>query len=294
MEGWKLMTVHLHPSTDLGKVKLKVSNLQRSIKFYQEIIGFKILTHKDNIAELTADGVHPLLILEELPNAVTPRERTTTGLYHFAILVPNREQLGLSLRQLIKSGIHIGQSDHAVSEALYISDPDQNGIEIYADRPRESWRKDAEGNVMMSLDPIDWDGLLEVSRDLIWTGLPSDTVIGHVHLHVADLEKAKAFYVDLLGFDMMVNGAERMGALFVSAGGYHHHLGLNIWAGKGAPQPPQHATGLAYYTIVLPDQSELITVVDRLRTAGVVVQQEAIGWSVQDPFGITIRFVAKA
>lgn len=264
------------------------------MKFYQEIIGFKVLTHNDSIAELTVDGVHPLLILEELPNAVTMRERTTTGLYHFAILVLSREQLGLSLRQLINSGIHIGQSDHAVSEALYISDPDQNGIEIYADRPRESWRTDVEGNLMMTLDPIDWDGLLEVSSDLVWSGLPSDTVIGHVHLHVADLQKAKAFYVDLLGFDMMVNGAARMGALFISAGGYHHHLGLNIWAGVGAPEPPQHTTGLAYYTIVLPNESELKTVVDRLQTAGVAVQQEDIGWSVQDPSGNTIRINAVA
>lgn len=288
------MTAHLHQSTELGEVKLKVNNLQRSIKFYQEIIGFKVLSHKGNIAEFTVDGVHPLLILEEMPNAITPRIRTTTGLYHFAILVPNREQLGLSLRQLINSGIHIGQSDHAVSEALYVSDPDQNGIEIYADRPRESWRKDAEGNVIMSLDPIDWDGLLEVSSDLVWTGLTSDTIIGHVHLHVADLQKTEAFYVDLLGFDMMLDGAERMGALFVSAGGYHHHLGLNIWAGIGAPQPPQHATGLVYYTIVLPNQSELITVIDRLRTAGFAVQQETVGWSVQDPSGITIRIIEKA
>jgi len=286
------MAVKLHPSTRIGEVSLKVSDLQRSMSFYQEVIGFKVLTHKDNIAVFTVDGVQPLLIIEELPNAVTPRERTTTGLYHFAILVPNREQLGLSLRQLIKSGIHIGQSDHAVSEALYISDPDQNGIEIYADRPREEWRIDEEGHVKMTLDPIDWDGLLEVSKDLVWSGLPTDTVIGHVHLHVADLQEAEAFYVDLLGFDMMLNGAKRMRALFISAGGYHHHLGLNTWAGEGAPRPPQHATGLVYYTLLLPNEAELTTVIDRLRTAGIAVNEDANGWSVQDPSGNTIRLNA--
>jgi catechol 2,3-dioxygenase len=286
------MTIRLHPGTALGEVKLKVSNLEVSMKFYLEIMGFKVLSHIGHIAELTVDGVNPLLILEELPNPVISRTRTT-GLYHFAILVPSREQLGLSLRQLIQSGIQIGQADHEVSEALYISDPDQNGIEIYSDRQRESWRVDEEGNVMMKVDPIDWDGLLEVSSNLVWSGLPADTVMGHVHLHVADLQTAKAFYVDLLGFDIMFDGAARMGALFVAAGGYHHHLGLNIWAGIGAPQPSQDATGLAYYTIVLPNESEVSTVVDRLRNADVAVEQEAGGWRVKDPFGITIQLTVK-
>ena len=143
----------------------------------------------------------------------------------------------------------------------------------------------------MTVDPIDRDGLLEVSDGLVWSGLPGNTVIGHVHLHVASLQTAKAFYVDVMGFDIMFNGTERMGALFVAAGGYHHHLGLNIWSGVGAPERPKDATGIAYYTIVLPNETELKTVVDRLRAADVAVVEEAGAWSLQDPFGITIRLV---
>jgi len=287
------MTIKLHPNTELGEVKLKVSNLQRSLAFYQEVIGLQILTQAGDTASLTVDGVHTFLVLEELSSPIVPRNRTT-GLYHFAILVPHREQLGLSLRRLIQSGIHIGQGDHAVSEALYISDPDDNGIEIYADRPRESWRVDAEGNVMMTVDPVDLDGLLAISEEKEWRGLPANTVMGHVHLHVADLQQAKAFYVDVLGFDIMFNGAARMGALFVAAGGYHHHLGLNIWAGVGAPRPSKQSTGLEYYTIIVPTESELARVVDRLVATGITVMETHLGWNVEDPSGNMIRLISKA
>ncbi|GGG09596.1 VOC family protein [Paenibacillus abyssi] len=278
---------------ELGEVKLKVSNLERSIKFYQEVVGLKMLNQEAKTAELTADGKNALLVLEEIPGAVVVPPRSASGLYHFAILLPTRKDLGLSLRNLIESGIHIGQADHLVSEALYISDPDHNGIEIYRDRPRETWTRDEKGNYNMATDPIDWEGLLEEAKGEAWTGLPAGTTMGHVHVHVSDLQKSKQFYCDVLGFDITANYMSRMGALFISAGGYHHHLGLNIWAGNGAPMPPVNGTGLAYYTIVVPDQEELDNVVGQLRNAGISAEEEAGAWFVKDPSGIQLKLTTK-
>ncbi len=283
----------MHPNTELGEVKLKVSNIERSTKFYEEVVGLKILKQAGNTAQFTADGHTALLVIEEIPNAVIVPPRSTKGLYHFAILVPNRKELGFSLRNLIRHGIRIGQADHLVSEALYISDPDHNGIEIYADRPRESWKRDAQGNYRMATDPIDWEGLLEEAGEQPWSGLPSETIMGHVHFHVGDLQTTKRFYCDILSFDVTVS-MMNMGALFVSAGGYHHHLGLNVWAGVGAPAAPSNGTGLAYYTIVLPNQSELEHTLEQLRKAEVSLKEQDGSWFAKDPSGIGIRFIAKA
>ncbi|MCQ6559670.1 VOC family protein [Paenibacillus mendelii] len=285
------MSHQLHPDIELGELKLKISNLERSLQFYQDVVGFQIKSKQAGRAVLTADGEHPLLILEEIPDAVIVPKRTMSGLYHFAILLPTRRDLGIALRRLIDSGIHIGQADHLVSEALYISDPDQNGIEIYRDRPRESWQRDANGNYKMTTDPIDWDGLLDESKDSSAERLPSGTTIGHVHFHVGDLQKAKAFYCDLLGFDIAADLMRHMGALFISAGGYHHHIGLNVWAGANAPAAPANGTGLAYYTIVVPTRAELETIVERFRKADVPVREQGQAWFVIDPSGIEVRFI---
>jgi catechol 2,3-dioxygenase len=285
------MSQQINPDIELGELKLKVSNLERSIRFYQEVVGFKVLTQDANAAELTVDGEKALLVLEEIPNALITPRRSSAGLYHFAILLPTRKDLGLSLRNLIDSGVHIGQADHLVSEALYISDPDHNGIEIYRDRPRESWRRDAEGNILMASDPIDWEGLLDEAKDGEWGGLPSATAIGHVHFHVSDIQKAKQFYCDLFGFDIVLDGINQMGALFISAGGYHHHIGLNIWAGAGAPIPPFNGTGLLYYTIKFPNQSELEKTLNQLRHAGISAIEHDQAWVVHDPSNIGIRLV---
>jgi catechol 2,3-dioxygenase len=274
------MTAHIHPQTGIGQVHLKVSNLERSIQFYREIVGFQIMRQGGSRAELTVDGIHPLVVLEEIPNALVQPRRTSTGLYHFAILVPSRVDLSLSLRNLVQSGIHIGQGDHLVSEALYITDPDNNGIEIYADRPRETWKHDAQGRVIMGTDPIAWESLLDEAGDQSWQGLQPGTKIGHIHLHVADLRKAQQFYCDLLGFDVMAQMEDS--ALFVSAGGYHHHIGLNIWAGAGAPPAPEHAVGLRYYEILVPNQDELETMLANLLEAGIHAEQQDEGWLVQD------------
>ncbi|MFD0588968.1 VOC family protein [Paenibacillus sp. GCM10027627] len=283
------MTYKLHPATRLGEVKLKISDLKRSLAFYEEVVGFKVKSQSGNTAELTADGGTVLLVLEEVPDAYIVPQRTFSGLYHFAILVPTRKDLGLSLRRLMDKGISIGQADHLVSEALYISDPDGNGIEIYRDRPREEWEYDTQGFVKMSTDPIDWDGLLTEAAGSQWQGLAPATVIGHVHLHVSDLHKSKHFYCDALGFDVEADWKKQMGALFIGAGRYHHHIGLNIWAGPGAPPIPANGTGLDYFTIVLAGEEELEKTVQGAVGAGVSAERSGGDWWLKDPNGVKVK-----
>jgi catechol 2,3-dioxygenase len=288
------MSTFLDQHISLGEVKLKVSQLSRSILFYEEVVGLKVLQHDEvnRVASFTADGKHTLLVLEEVPNAVVPQKRSHAGLYHFAILLPDRRSLSLALRNLIKSGIHIGQADHLVSEALYISDPDHNGIEIYADRPREEWKQDAGGNYVMATDPLDWENLLAESDGLEWSGLPQGTVIGHIHLHVGDLRNSRAFYEGKLGFDVVGDYAQ-MAAVFVSAGGYHHHIGMNIWAGAGATLPPANTVGLSYYTIVFPTSASRETWLEHLRSEGVEVAAQGNAFVVHDASGIAIQATVK-
>lgn len=282
------MSYTIPAATVLGEVKLKVRNLGNLVKFYTEVIGLQVLIQDGKRAELTADGKRALLVLEELPNAITLPERTTTGLYHFAILVPSRKHLGLSLRRLAECGVRIGQADHLVSEALYLSDPEGNGIEIYRDRPREEWEWDGI-DVKMATDPLDIPGILREADGETWQGLHPDTTMGHIHLHIGDLAEARAFYCDLLGWGMAADMTRMMRALFISAGGYHHHIGLNVWAGIGAPQPPANATGLDYFKVVLPSAAELEELVSRVREAGVAISEVDGAWSVSDPFGIELR-----
>jgi catechol 2,3-dioxygenase len=283
------MVKKIHPNTQIGYVKLKISDLKRSLVFYTEIIGLRVLNLTENAAELTVDGKEPILILEQIENAVILPERSVAGLYHFAILVPGRISLGLSLRNLMNHDISVGQGDHLVSEALYLSDPDGNGIEIYADRPRESWKRDTQGQYVMTTDPVDVDGLLAISDGKDWNGLSEGTIIGHVHFHVSDLQKAEEFYCRILGLDMTAHYGEM--ALFVSAGGYHHHIGLNTWAGVGAPPAPDYAVGLDYFTFILPNQDELESVIEQFRKAAIPVTHRDGGWFVKDPSNISIKLV---
>lgn len=286
------MSNQIHPDTELGPVHLRVSDLDRSILFYREVIGFEVLQHAGKTVELTADGQNPLLVLEEMENAAIMSKRTHTGLYHFAILLPDRKSLGLALRNLIDHQIRMGSSDHLVSEALYIDDPDHNGIEIYRDRPRDTWKRDAQGEVLMAVDPLDGQGLLDEAGDEAWSGLPAGTKIGHIHLHVADLERTKEFYCNGLGFDLTAHYGNS--ALFVSAGGYHHHIGLNTWAGVGAPVPPPNAAGLNFFTVVVPTADEMKAIMDRLGNAGITAERQEDGWFVQDPSGIRIQWVVRS
>jgi catechol 2,3-dioxygenase len=236
----------LPPDAHVGQVSLTVSDLDRSLPFYRDVLGFRE-SKRDGRSSYLGAGGRVLLEIHENTNAV-PKPRRSVGLYHFAILVPSRAALGRSLRRLAeKQWPMSGASDHLVSEALYLDDPDGLGIEIYRDRPRDEWPRRG-GQVMMSSDPLDLQSIHdEPGAEMAWSGLDAETVIGHVHLHVPHLDSAEAFYCGRIGFEPTVRGYP--GALFVAAGGYHHHLGLNTWAGVGAPPPPEHAVGLRSFTI---------------------------------------------
>lgn len=277
----------LDPATHVGLVSLSVADLARSLRFYGDVLGFAVAERYDGTARLAANGA-PLLELVEQPGA-RPKPPRSTGLYHFAVLLPGRADLGRALRRLAETRWPLqGAADHLVSEALYLADPDGNGIEIYRDRPRAEWPVRG-GQVQMATDPLDIDGIVgELAGDSRpWTGLPAATAMGHVHLHVADLKQAEAFYCGVLGFEVMQRGYP--GALFVSAGGYHHHLGLNIWAGAGAPPQPAGTAGLRYYTVALPDAVALSKVLDRVRAAGIAVEERSNGWYLRDPSSNGLR-----
>lgn len=231
----------------IGEVHLTVADLDRSVAFYTETLGFRLLQRDGQGAVLGAADDRPLMRLQGRPGAPA-KPRRSSGLYHVAILTPSRAALGRSLRRLAERHYPLsGAADHLVSEALYLSDPDGLGLEIYRDRPREGWSHEG-GEVMMATDPLDLDALVrEPGAETPWTGLDPETTIGHVHLHVPSLETAEAFYCGEVGFVPTLR--RYPGALFVAAGGYHHHLGLNIWAGAGAPPPPQDAVGLTRFTI---------------------------------------------
>jgi len=284
----------IHPYTTLGPVHLTVPDLEGSLRFYGDVLGFDVGRREDGAARLTADGTTALLALVERPDA-RPKPPHTTGLYHFAILVPSRADLAHTLSHLVETGYPLqGAADHLVSEALYLADPDGNGIEIYADRPQATWPRSDEG-LQMTTDPLDVSGLLAELEEAgqSWEGLAPQTRIGHVHLHVADLRQAEAFYCDGLGFDLVQRyPPARPSALFVSAGGYHHHIGLNVWAGVGAPPPPPEATGLRFYTLYLPDEAELKRTVEHMESWGVELEREGSGFFLSDPSGNRVRLSA--
>jgi len=269
----------IDPATRIGAVHLTISDLRRSVRFYETHLGFSVHRRDERTAWLGAGGAD-LLILTQCETA--PRVRGTTGLYHFAILVPSRADLARSLRRLVATETILqGAADHGVSEALYLADEDGNGIEIYRDRPRDGWPV-VDGQLRMGADPFDLEGLLtEGGRADAGAGLPPATTIGHVHLHVPRLSEAQAFYVDLLGFELM----QRYGpsALFVAAGGYHHHIGLNTWAGVGAPPPPPGAIGLKHFEVRLPDEAALAEVAGRLGAAGIPSEPRDGGLLIHDP-----------
>ncbi len=197
-----------------------------------------------------------------------PRPPRTTGLFHLALLVPTRDELARAVHRVAAAGHRFtGASDHLVSEALYLDDPEGNGVEIYRDRPRDEWER-VGGELRMATLPLDLaDVLAGVAPDDAGEGMVAGTRVGHVHLQVSDIPAAEKFYVRTLGFDPVVRGYP--GALFVSAGGYHHHIGLNTWAGVGAPAPPPGSLGLRRFTVVLPDDDALSSVAAALAASGV-------------------------
>jgi len=289
----------LPAETQIGNAHLQVSNLERALSFYKDRLGFKEIFHKGDSAALSANGAHPAQIILSARVDAKPKPPRTTGLFHIAIRFPNRRELASVFRRLLENEWPFqGFSDHGVSEALYLPDPDGSGVELYTDRPREQWRWQ-NNQVTMFTEALDVDDLLsdaqyDYSQDF---EIHPRTDIGHVHLHVSDLKKAEAFYHDLLGFE--ITQRSYPGALFLSAGGYHHHLGVNIWAGQGAPPPPPEAVGLLSFSVTVPDQQTIDTLRARFISAGISLEKintqlaEGGSFSVRDFDGNLVALMAK-
>lgn len=275
----------------LGAVRLQIADLARSVGWYTEVLGFRVLDRETHRAALGGvDGV-PLLELVELAGARPAPRRGRLGLYHFAVLLPDRESLGRLLAHLGRIGAYAGSADHLVSEAIYLTDPDGLGVEVYADRPRSAWSVEA-GELVMATDPLDVAGLIAAAGGTAWTGIPSGTTVGHVHLHVGDLEAAARFYHHGLGLDAVVRSYP--GALFLSAGGYHHHLGLNTWAGAGAAPAAPGDARLLEWTIELPSADAADAAAESLEKSGHEVERSPSGHRALDPWGTALRLVGRA
>jgi len=270
----------IHPDTRMGAVRLRVADLELMAAFYERAIGLRVINRREGAVTLGPAGGPALVDLAADP-AAPPRPPRTTGLFHLAIVVPTRPDLARALRRVVAADHFLtGASDHFVSEALYLDDPEGNGIELYRDRPRAQWR-DPDGGLRFGTVPLDVRGLAEQpGTDDPPDGMPAGTRMGHVHLQVGDLEEAGDFYVGTLGFDLMVRIPP---ALFISAGGYHHHLGLNVFYGEGMPPPPDGALGLHSFDVVLPDRTEVERMGERARAAGIAVDEVAGGLELLDP-----------
>jgi catechol 2,3-dioxygenase len=282
----------LPAATRLGAVRLQVAELERSLAYYTGVLGFRVLERSAESAVLGAHGEETTLVeLREKKGASPAPRRGRLGLFHFAILLPDRAALGRFVAHLSAVGARAGASDHLVSEALYLQDPDNLGIEVYADRPRSTWgHRDRE--LLMDTRPLDLESLARAAGGEPWTGMPAGTVIGHVHLHVADTEEAAAFYHAALGLDRVVWSYP--GALFLSAGGYHHHLGLNTWAGPGAVPPRDTDARLLEWTMIVPTPQEAAAAARSIGAAGHAATADADGWLATDPWGATLRIVGGA
>jgi catechol 2,3-dioxygenase len=286
----KTESTNIHPATLPGYVHLKVANLERQISFYEKVIGLKTHWRKDNTASLGA-GNEDLVRLTEVKDA--NRYRGTTGLYHLAILLPNRRELARAIARLFALKYRNYPTDHIMTKTTYLDDAEGNGIELYTESPEDgSWSlangeyitRRADGSLSDGREPLDVEALFSHLKedDSLDVGMPGETRIGHVHLHVSNIDEAVNFYHGVIGFDVMgVARSSRMA--FVSAGGYHHHLGLNTWQGEGAPPPPADALGLQAFSVVLPDKTELEKVVTSVRHADFAIEQTEAGILVRDP-----------
>jgi catechol 2,3-dioxygenase len=276
----------LPPTLRLGDVHLTVTDLDRSVAFYEDALGLRLHRRADSQAAMGV-GEEDLIVLYEEPEA--RRAGRHAGLYHYALLFPSREELAHAALRLAETRTRIqGASDHGTHEAIYLPDPDGNGIELAADRPRERWPRTLE--YAGGPHPLDLDGLLaavagEEPCDEAGRGL----AIGHLHLHVGDLERGLGFYRDVLGFEQtaFMPGA----AAFVAAGGYHHHLGFNVWRGEGVSPAPEGRVGLRHWTVVLEDQEQVAAVGERVRAAGIATEEYERGFLVRDPWEIAVLFI---
>jgi catechol 2,3-dioxygenase len=264
----------------LGPVHLTVSDLDRSIPFYESAIGLQLARRDGSEAALGAGG-DDLLVLVEEPDA-RPAGRHA-GLYHFALLQPSRLELARAAQRLIATQTPVsGASDHKISEAIYLPDPDGNGIELAADRAREHWGDLGDPTALGGPEPLDMQSLMAmVEGDELHARATEDLKVGHVHLHVGDVEDALAFWRDLIGFEVMTRFPS---AAFIAAGGYHHHLGLNTWRGEGVPPMPTGVVGMRHWTIVLDTPAEVAEVRQRLAAAGAPTAELPDGFLTRDPW----------
>jgi catechol 2,3-dioxygenase len=270
----------LPPETRIGRVALRVADLASPVEFYRDVIGLTVQERTPERAVLGAGD--PLLVLDRVPD-LPDRPETAAGLFHLAVRVPSREALGDALARVEEGWQLTGASDHGVSEALYLRDPEGNGVEIYRDRERAAWPTAAHG-VEMDTRPLDLDALRAAVAGDAPDRVPGDTDIGHVHLEVTSLPEAQAFYVDSLGLGVRQEWGDD--ALFVAAGDYHHHVGLNTWNGRTTAT---EGRGLDWFELVVPDGETLAGVRDRLAGAGAPISDSGNGLAVEDPDGIEIR-----
>jgi catechol 2,3-dioxygenase len=280
----------LPDETHLGRVRLQISDLGRSVDWYETVLGLHVLSRSNGSASLGPQGTNDVLVELHEKRGVRPMPRRgLLGLYHYAILLPDRASLGRFISHLAELGLRAGMSDHFVSEAVYIDDPDGLGIEIYADRPRGRW-KHQDRQLAMTTNPLDVRAVVAESGGRPWTGMPNGTVLGHVHLYVGDIERAARFYHDVIGFDKVVWSYP--GALFMSAGGYHHHLGTNVWAAQSPPASDDDAR-LLEWEIVVPRTADVDAVRASIEAAEIVPTSDGHGIAVGDPWGTTVRIRAQ-
>jgi catechol 2,3-dioxygenase len=280
----------IHPATRPGYVHLTVANLDRQVEFYQKVIGLRLRWREGATAGLGA-GKEDLLRLTQARGA--RRVRGTTGLYHFAILLPNRRELARVIARLFSLRYANYPTDHLITKTTYLDDPEGNNIELYAESPEDGTMtivndvpviRHSNGAPSDGREPLDVEALFRelTTEDRLDEPMPPDTKLGHIHLYVADLDKTMHFYHDLLGFgNMGLSRSFRMG--MVSAGGYHHHVGFNTWVGEGVPPPPPNALGMRYFSFILPNKTELESVVERVQQAGIGTEQTEEGILVRDP-----------
>jgi catechol 2,3-dioxygenase len=279
----------LPASTHVGKVRLAVSDLDASIAFYSGVVGLRVVSREGNLARLGAQTTNQILLeLEGVPGVRPILHGKRLGLYHSAFLLPSREDLSSFVQHLRQLRVPFAAGDHLVSEAIYLTDPDGLEVEVYADRPRELWHYSGS-QLRMGTMAVDFDSLPQVAPDS-WKGTRSGTTVGHMHFYVGDLEAASVFYHEGLGLDIMV---QIPSALFTSAGGYHHHVGLNLWA-AGSPVAGETDARLLSWELILPDEIDVSHALQSLRTNGFEEKTDADGRTmVTDPWGITVALVSK-
>jgi catechol 2,3-dioxygenase len=276
-------TFSLPDTTHVGGVRLQVSDLARSVTYYEQVIGLRVLEAGDTTTMAPHGDDRPLVRLQTGPG-ITNARRSAFGLYHFAILLPDRAALGRFAVHLSEVGVRVGAADHLVSESLYLWDPDGLGIEVYADRPQTSWQRNGR-ELAMTTDPLDVRSVIAAGRGATWDGVPAETRMGHVHLSVGSLEVAENFYHRALGFDKTVWSYP--GALFMAAGGYHHHLGTNTWS--SGPSALRNEAQLIEWELVLPSQDDLDAAAAGLQAAGYTSERVVDGVTAADPWGTRVH-----